>query len=795
MLKHYFTVAVRLIKRNFLFSAINMLGFILGICAAFLIYLWVVDELTFEDFQKNGDSIYRVIKVGRDASGRVKEDPSVVAPLVQAFKEGFPQVENATFLKYESRVPLEYGDKAVDATQVYVDTCFFDIFSFPVLSGNPNLLKHDPKQIVLEEKTANKIFGKESPIGKQFKHEMFGKVDYLTVAAVVKVPLKCHIQFEVAFSSLYWTFIPLNWTFSEHIHVYIQMKDNGLLAEKDRIAMNRVWADKTGEKFALIFQPIKDIHLRTGFIDSKVTNHGQISQIYLFSALALLVIFMGAFNFTTLSTARASLRYKEIGVRKVTGGKRKTLISQFLSESMIQAFLSLVLALALTELLLPFFNRMVDKDITLQLSWEVLLFVFLGIFGVGCLAGSYPAFYLSTINPLLAFKGGYKTGRKGGFIKGLVCVQFVIAITLILCTSIVFKQLNYIQNQDLGLDKENIVVVETNLWYGVDDFKQEVLRNPRVLSVAMGVEMTDYLKGYDREGEMIEWHKEDGSLDSLRMTQMFGDGDLIKTLGLRLIKGDNFKADVNAYWDHTYDFPAVINETAWKMMKVEDPIGMTLEKAFWGGGAAKVVGVVEDFNFQPLREAIKPAYIVFSPEAITWLYIKIAPDNKGETLAFLKETYERINPFFSKEFRYKFYTDTLNSNYAREQQQSRIFLIFTILAIIIAMMGVFGLVALSTTQRTKEIGVRKVIGAHSDRIVKMFCYEYMRWVCIAFVIACPLGYLFMDRWLSTFAYQTSISWWLFPLAGLIILAITLLTVIAQTYRTASQNPVNSLRYE
>lgn len=794
MFKHYFTVAIRLIKRNFLFSAINMLGFILGISAAFLIYLWVVDELTFEDFQKNGDSIYRVIKVEKDASGKITEDPSVVVPLVQAFKEGFPQVENATFIKYESRLPLEYGDKAVDALQVYVDSSFFEVFSFPVLSGNPNLLKQDPTQIVLEEKTAQKIFGKESPIGKQFKHEMFGKVSYLTVAAVVRIPRKSHIQFEVASSSLSWTFIPLNWNFSENIHVYIQMKGNSQLAEKDRIAMNRVWADKTGDKIALVFQPLKDIHLRTQFADPMILNHGSINQIYLFSALALLVIFMGAFNFTTLSTARASLRYKEIGVRKVTGGKRKILVRQFLSESMIQAFLSLILALALTELLLPFFNYMVDKEISLRLNWQVVLFVLLGIFGVGCLAGSYPAFYLSAINPLLAFKGGQKTGKKGGFIKGLVCVQFVIAITLILCTSIVFKQLNYIQNQDLGLEKEDIVMVQTNLWYDVDDFKQDVLRNPNVLSVTMGVEMTNYMKGYVDEGVNMKWHREDGSLDSLRMAQIFGDGDFTRTFGLQFLKGESFNADTKAYWDHTYDFPTVINETAWKMMKVEDPVGITLENAVWGS-SAKIVGVVKDFNFQPLRDKIRPAYIVFSPEAITWLYIKITPHNKGETLAFLKDAYERISPFYSKEFRYKFFTDALNANYAREQQQSRVFLLFTVLAIIIAMMGVFGLVALSTTQRTKEIGVRKVIGAHTDRIVKMFCLEYIKWIGIAFVIACPMGYLFMSQWLNSFAYQTTISWWLFPMAGLIILIITLCTVVAQIYRTASQNPVNSLRYE
>ncbi|MDL2256091.1 ABC transporter permease [Parabacteroides sp. OttesenSCG-928-K15] len=793
MVKHYITVALRLIKRSFLFSTINILGFILGISAAFLIYLWVVDELTFEDFQKNKDSIYRVIKVTQDDGGKITESPSVLAPLAEAFRSGFDQVENATFIKHESIKTLEYNGKPIEGFGVYVDSCFFDVFSFPVVAGNPANMKNDPQQIVITDKMAEKLFGKEEAVGKQLKHELYSRATYYTVAAVVKMPRKTHIHFDYVFPKAAYG-MEMNWRFSENILVYVQMRGNGTMSANERLAMNRVWADNTGEKVALVFQPLKDIHLRTKFLDPCVRNHGNMSQIYLFSALAVLVIFMGAFNFTTLSTARASMRYKEIGVRKVTGAKRKTLIFQFLSESMVQAFLSLVLALALTELFLPFFNRMVDKDISLQVSWQVLLFVLLGIFGVGCLAGSYPAFYLSSINPLLAFKGGKKTGRKGGFVKGLVCVQFTIAIVLILCTSIAFKQLNYIQNKDLGMDKENIVMLYTSLWYGVDEFKREVLRNPNVKSVAMGVNMSDYMKGGNADGKTVFWHRDDGSLDSLRMVTMFGDGDFIKTFDIELIQGELFDADASAYWNQTYEFPTVINETAWKMMKEENPVGKTLEKAVWGKNA-KIVGVVKDFNFQSLRETIKPAYVVFSPEAITFLYIRIAPENKQETLKFLQDTYAKTNSSFVRSFSYKFYSDALNSNYQTEQQQSRVFLLFTILAILISMMGVFGLVALSTAQRTKEIGVRKVIGAHTDRVVKMFCFEYMKWIGIAFLIACPVGYLLMDRWLSSFAYQTSISWWLFPIAGLIILLITLLTVIVQIYRTASQNPVHSLRYE
>lgn len=787
MLKHYFIVAIRLIKRSILFSSINILGFVLGMTAAFLISLWIMDELTFEDFHENRNTIYRVIKVTQDETGKLSESAEVVAPLSETFRDKFAQVKNATCVKYNSKMSLQFGKNVIEGKLAYVDTTFFDMFSFPVVEGNPNNMKTDPGQIVLSENMARKLFGRSSAVGKEVRNYRYGKESSYKVAAVIKVPRKSHFQFEIL-KSRYAYIDRMDWGFSEWIQVYIQLKDNTVLTDADWKAMSRVWVDRGEEKTILTFQPLNDIHLHSNFKDAQVTNNGSMSQIYLFLVLSVLVIFMGAFNFMTLSTARASLRFKEIGVRKITGAKRKTLIFQFFSESMVQVFLSLLLALALTELLLPFFNMMVEKDISLRFSWQIFLFVMLSIFGIGSLSGSYPAFYMSSLNPLLAFKGGTQAGKKGNFIKILVCVQFVIAIVLILCTSIVYKQLQYMQNKDLGLNKENIVSVESSLWYEVDNFKQEVLKNPYVKSVAMGASISDLLKGFSWEEQTVEWYKENGDIDSLQMVNIFVDGDFVKTYGLTLIKGKLLEADVNAYWDGTYEFPVIINETAWKMMKVENPIGMQFMGAY-GRRMTKIVGVVKDFNFQTLREKVKPAYLIFSPETLNWLHIKLDGEDKAETLKFLKEKYEMMNP--GKVFTYQFFTDALNQNYASERQQSQV----TILTILIAMMGVLGLVALASFQRTKEIGIRKVSGAHADRIIKMFCYEYMKWVGIAFLIACPLGYLFMNRWLSSFAYQTTISWWLFPLAGCIILLITVLTVIIQTWRAASRNPVKSLRYE
>lgn len=813
MIKHYIKVALRLIKRSFLFSSINMLGFVFGMTAAFLIYLWVVNELTYDDCFPNADRIYRAIEVSREASGEIKESPGTARSLVRVFKTDFPQVEDATSILYRGDMTLETETKQkISGNAVHVDSTFFSIFPFQIVEGNPERINDNIDNIILEESMARKLFGMASAIGQKVTRSGAGFKDTYNVVAVVKIPSKSHIRFDVALPmegyGLY--IMNLDWDKSwREVHVYVKMKpgDDGKLYRWEQKTMSRALSKFSDKRALLRFQPVRDIHLRTTFPDTYIKNHGSVATIYLFVALAILVIFMGAFNFMTLSTARASLRYKEIGVRKVTGAKKKTLVIQFLSESLVQSFISLVLALALTELMLPLFNQAMGTDLTLSLNWNVVFYILFGIFGVGCLAGSYPAFYLSSVNPLLAFKGGRKTGKKGGLIKSLVCIQFLIALLLMLMTSIVLKQLYFMKNKDLGLDKENIVSIYTNLWYDVADFKQELLRNPAIKSISMGspIESFGEENKETKDGKSIIWTDIDGKIDSLRMVEIWADGNFVETFGLQLLKGELMNSDFDDYWlqgDETnpVERTVVINETAWKAMKVANPIGMEISREEESGWVTKyrIVGIVRDFNFQSLHEKIKPAFIYYSPETLVFMYIKIAPEHKQETLKYIQAKFEEWavrDDLFMKEFNYQFFSDALNKNYAKEQQQSQMLFFFTLIAIVIAMLGVFGLVALSTEQRTKEIGVRKVNGAHSDRIVKMFCMEYLKWVGIAFVVASPIGYYLMYRWLSEFAYQTTISWWLFILAGAVIAGITLLTVIGQTWRKASQNPVVSLRYE
>lgn len=791
MWAHYCKVAIRQIRRNLFFSSINMLGFVLGMTGAFLIYLWVVDEMTFEDFHSDAERIYRVVEVKQGSGGQIEESVSTIGPLAGFFRTNIPQVESATFWKMGNISNLEGNNKNVSGVYVYADTTFFDMFTFPVLSGNPQDIKKDPYHLVLTDLMSIKLFGTTDVIGQQvYRMEQAYKV-----VAVIHIPRKSHIRFDFLLNADSYPGESLSRSgFRELIHAYVKMRPGSYMSPDEQKTMSHALANLEGSNTLLRFQPITDIHLKTGFDDPTVWNHGSMAIVYLFIALALLVIFMGAFNFMTLSMARASLRYKEIGVRKVTGAKQRTLIVQFLSESMIQSVIPLVLALALTELLLPLFNSIMDKDMVLQVSWSVVAFLFFGIVGVGCLAGSYPAFYLSSVNPLLSFKGGMKTGKKGGLIRILVCVQFVIAITLILVTSLVFKQLNYMENKDIGVRKDNIISIWCNLWYDVDNFKQEVLKNPNVISVSMGREIHDYLGGIAKPEDMVKWYNENGEQDSMQMICIYADGDFTQVFGIDLLKGEFSDPDAESYWGRK-EMPVLINETAWKAMKVPDPVGMSISHPYSATVAGRIKGVVKDFNFQSLHEQIKPVYLLYSPEAMTHMLIRIAPENKQETLQFLKQKYEEMAPMFVKEFKYTFFADALDQNYAEERQQSRMLFAFALLAITIAIMGVLGLVSLSTAQRTKEIGIRKVNGAHADRIVRMFCKEYLQWVGIAFVIACPLGYYLASRWLEAFAYRTPISWWLFPLAGLVVAVVTLIAVLGQTWRAASRNPVRSLRYE
>ncbi|HDY67152.1 MAG TPA: FtsX-like permease family protein [Candidatus Scalindua sp.] len=494
----------------------------------------------------------------------------------------------------------------------------------------------------------------------------------------------------------------------------------------------------------------------------------------------------------TLTTARATYRAKEVAVKKVFGSGRRQLIIQYTSEAILQTFIALILGLILIQVLLPWFNVVTNKEIIVNLElWVIISAIFFSLI-VGIISGLYPALYLTAFSPLLVFKSGTQSGSKAGFIKILVTFQFIISIGLIICTGYIHKQLHYIRNKDLGINKENVLIIQTSLWYDVDRYKQEILNNPNVISASASMSSpADFYWTTDD----VTWEGKQTS-DMTAMSEVFVDEDFAETYGLKVIKGDFISTESEDYWltgedsvkyKSLFSFPAVINETAWKMMGFDDPIG----KRFNDNNI--IVGVVKDFHFKPLQEKVMPLIIKYNPEAIFCLNIRIRPENMSQTIAYIKEIYEKHRP--ERGFSYSFFEDELANKYMTEQRQGKIFLYFTLLSILISSLGVFGLAVFSAARRTREIGIRKVFGGSLSRILILLIKDFSKWILVAFCLVSPLAWYTIQQWAQTFAYRTEISWWIFVLSGLLVYLIAILTVIWVSFRVADRNPVETLRNE
>jgi putative ABC transport system permease protein len=529
------------------------------------------------------------------------------------------------------------------------------------------------------------------------------------------------------------------------------------------------------------FQSLKDIHLNTDFTYWNDHNPGNPHYVYLFSILAILIVLMGTFNFMTISTAQAAKRTKEVAVRKVNGGNQNELMGQFYFETLIHVCIAMLLALVLTHFFLSFLNSFTHKEMTLNFSTKFWIMAGLSLVCVCLVAGSYSALYLSSYSPVMIFKRGNSTGRKTGFIRLMVVVQFVISISLIICTLVVFRQLSYITNKDLGIDRENIITTRCGLWYNVETFKQEVMRNPNVLSVSMSFFTPE---SFSFEMKNVTW---EGKItqDTVQMNMAMIDGDFAKTYGLQVVSGELLKTSNDDFWNNKGG-GAMINETAARMMGMDNPVGKTINNQ-------RIVAVVRDFHFRSLKEPVLPLIMTYSMEAVVNINFKLAPGNQQSTISFIKETYERMRP--GTTFEYRYFKDQIAELYQTENQLGVLFLIFTFLSLIIACLGILGLTAISTEQRTKEIGLRKIAGASVTSIMLLLNKNYATWIAIAFIIAVPPTAILMNHWLQVFAYHIPLSWWIFLLAGLITLTIAIATISWLCFKAARQNPVNLLRDE
>jgi putative ABC transport system permease protein len=798
MLTNYLRIALRNIKKHKGYSLINILGLAIGMACCILITSYVFYELSYDKHHENADRIYRIkadAQIGENHLHIPKSSPPMAAYMI----ENFPEVENAVRLRELGNVPVRYREKQYYEGRIFfAENSLFDIFTIPLLKGNSKTALNTAYSAVITEDTAQRYFGDEDPIGKVLTIDE--GADFTVTGVVSNVPRNSHFVFDILCSfethaqnnrmsmvswlSLnYYTYILLQKGSSIEA---LEQKLPDMIATNAGSILNAVKGEIT-----LTLQPLTSIHLHSR-LEQEIAATSNIAYVYIFSAIALFILLIACMNFMNLATARSAKRAQEVGMRKVLGAHRARIIRQFLSESMITSVIACVVALVIVEIAFPLFRSISGIELGIdygQTPWFIPGLIGLTLF-VGLIAGSYPAFFLSSFQPIRVLKGSLRSGTARARFRGiLVIVQFTISIVLIIGTIVISNQLLFMKNTALGFDKERILIIAISDESTVESlapFKEELRNHPAIINVTASSHVpgqTTYYNPFLPEGftrDQMPW-----------MGQLNVDPDFIPTLGIELLAGRNFSSELKT--DQTRS--VIINETAAKRFGWDNPVGKTIGTFASSTAMLKttVIGVIKDFHIESLHREIGPLLITNNPEWLNTLSVRIAPNNIPETLGFLSEKWRQHNPL--RPFRYFFLDDSFDAQYRADERLSTIFSYFSILAIFIACLGLFGLASYTAEQRTKEIGIRKVLGATLSGIVKLLTKEFSKWVLAANIVAWPIAYFAMRKWLQGFAYRTNIEFHTFFLSALIALAIALLTVSYQALRAAKADPVNSLRYE
>jgi putative ABC transport system permease protein len=809
MLKNYLKIAWRNITKNKVFSFINIAGLAIGLACFTLIALYVVDELSYDRYNEKASRIYRVdsdiLFGGTEQKLAVCSDP-----MGATLKKDYPQVEQYVRL-YTSDGPKRIKKGDVFITEVNVanaDSTLFDVFTLPAVAGDINTALDEPNTVVLTETMAQKYFGSTDVIGKMLETNENGSTLYKVTAVIKDMPRNSHFIVDFFFSmdnvSYGWnnylshnfqTYIVLqkgtdpkkfSANFSQVILKYIvpQAKQFMQIGSMEEF-------EKAGNKLEYSLMPLTDIHLRSDK-KAELDANSSIQYVYIFSAVAIFILLIACINFMNLSTARSANRAKEVGIRKVLGTERKTLIRQFLTESTLTAVISLAISLFIAWLVLPYFNDLSGKSLSVSqlFSSYFLPFLLLMPLIVGLLAGSYPAFFLSSFQPITVLKGKISTGAKRSYLRSsLVVFQFATSIFLIIGTIVVYKQLNYIQSKKLGFNKDQVLVINGTgvLREKSSPFMNEVLKMKGVVSGTFSGFLP--VSNTSRNDNTFSKEAVMDSKNGFNMQVWTIDDNYVGTLGMEMAKGRNFSKE----------FPSdssamIINETTAGLLGYSDPIGKRVYSNDGNGGmiAYNIVGVVKNFHFESLRENIGPLCFVYGRSR--WLTsFKVNTADITGLVKNIESQWKAMVP--SMPFAYRFMDDAFDNMYREEQRIGKIALSFAILTILIACLGLFGLATYMAEQRTKEIGVRKVLGATVSNIVSMLSKDFLKLVVISAVFAFPLAWWSMHKWLEDFAYRINIGWWIFIAAGAGALLIALLTVIFQAIKAAIANPVKSLRTE
>jgi putative ABC transport system permease protein len=812
MYKNYFILAYRNLMRNKVYSIINIVGLSVGLATCIFMITYIFSELGYDSHNKNADRIYRIAyKADKKTNPRDKSWASTSAPIAWGLKSDIPEVEQAArLLKFPSldKMLLKYdhGEDTkmfYETNGYYVDSTFFQIFTYDFISGNRLTALNEPNSIVISGEIAEKLFGRENPLNKTVTIGLpYGNFNYRVKGVFDGTKIKSHIPVHFFLSMRNgdvgtWVESQTNWATNNIFYTYVKLKegtDPKLFERKlqpfiDRRAGTDLKA--LGVIRQLFVQPLREIYLHSD-LDSEIAPNGSMVYLYMVGIIALFVLFIACINFMNLSTARSMKRAKEVGVRKVLGAGKTSLIYQFLGESVIMSCLGLLLAVFITSAMLPFFNDLIQNNLKLSDQDGIWYWIAVLNIGTGILSGIYPAFYLSSFKPVTVLKGKLLNNFSGASIrKGLVIFQFVISICLILGVIVIEQQLRFMENQQLGFNKNQQIIIPLQSRDAIKNyqaFKNELLKIPGIKTVTSG----STYPGIANIEDMLFYAEGKTVRDVVDIHLANVENDYIETLGFKLIAGrgflKEFMADSNSI---------ILNETALHDLgyDLQSAIGKKLYYDFEGvHNTMQIVGVVKDFNFESLYNPIKPfGFNKVMGNRYNFVIAKMTTGNYAGVLKEVGGSWNRINP--GMPFVYSFLDRDFQRNYEKDQRASAMVGFFTLIAILIACLGLFGLSVFSAEQRIKEIGIRKVLGASVISIVVLLSSDFIRIVSVAILIALPIGWFCMNKWLQGFEYKIQIYWWMFALTGLLAIIIALVTVSFQAVKSAVTNQINSLRSE
>jgi len=785
MLKNYLKVILRNIRKHKGYSFINITGLAIGMACCLLISIWVLDELSYDRFHTNAPQLYRV-EEDQQYSGRVFHVAVTPHPLAPALIEEIPEILDATRYVWSGGLLFRYGEKAFFEYSIRaVDPSFFQMFTFPLIKGDKNRALESAYSIVINEDIAEKYFGMEDPLGKVIT---INNTHEFTVDGVIQsVPHNSILQFEVLIPYAFLEKIGrTNLEFgSNSIGTYVQLRPNATMDQVNAKISGFIKAKVPDSATELVLKPLTRIHLHSYWGYEK--DVGAIQYVYMFSIIALFVLLIACINFMNLSTARSSNRAKEVGMRKVVGALKSHLIRQFYGESVVFAFIALILAVIIVTVMLPIFSDFADKD----LSWNVggIVTILIGLtaitFFTGLVAGSYPALFLSAFQPVKVIRGALKSGAASSwFRKILVVVQFSLSILLVIGTVVVYQQLTYMKNKRLGWDKEHLVYIplRDDVRKVYDTLKTELVKDPHVLNVTASSQLPSNIGS---NSSNFNWEGKDPNFTTLIGNNSV-DFDFIETLKIEMKEGRSFSKEYSS--DASSGF--VINEEVAKLMGRESVVG---ESCMFFGREGTIIGVTRNWHYQPVRNEIEPLALYIEPEWNRVMLIRIPTGNISESIKSIETVWKRVIPTYP--FEYYFLDENFDEMYRTEESIGTLLKYFTVLAVFVACLGLFGLASFTSEQRTKEIGIRKVLGANVSNITLLLCREFFLLVLVSNIIAWPVAYFLMKGWLQKYAYRTSLSVFIFVAAMGIALMVAFLSVSFQAIRAATANPVDSLRYE